>query len=295
MSKSTNGEYIPAAEEVSVEEVLADEHIGNEGANGFLAYLNEIGTVEPLTEEQTIEYLTKWQKEGDIEARNEVVKHNLKLVVAVAKKFCGESIEVSVQEGNLGLIEACDKFDLNAGTKFATCAWEWIRYHIIRANQESDLVRLPVYLKANITKVKKAIRQFECDNYYLPDNDEVARLTGLSIKEVREAVKYMENGLVSLNDTVKGTDGEVVYGDTFEQTTFTSPEEYVEQKDELNMLDTLISKLSERERVIIRHSFGLTGYEQMTYEEIGNMLGCSKQAVEKARRKAIEKMGSMVA
>ena len=120
MSKSTNGEYIPAAEEVSVEEVLADEHIGNEGANGFLAYLNEIGTVEPLTEEQTIEYLTKWQKEGDIEARNEVVKHNLKLVVAVAKKFCGESIEVSVQEGNLGLIEACDKFG-NGRKRYFSC------------------------------------------------------------------------------------------------------------------------------------------------------------------------------
>ena len=258
-------------------------------------YMREMGAIPTLSiEEEKI--ITQRIANGDEEAKKDLIEANLRLVISVAKRYigCGIPFQDLVQEGNIGLIKAADKFDFNKGFHFSTYAIWWIRQTISRAIADQNrLIRVPVHMSELINKIKRASRELTVKLHRDPTDAEIAKKLGINEQEVTEANKYVIS-MSSLDTPIGGEDEEVTIGSFIADPNISDPVENCEKQDLHNALNKVLSTLSEREANILKLRFGFDGNQPMTLEEVGQQYGITKERVRQIEIKALQKMRNPV-
>ena len=253
-------------------------------------YLKEIGKVPLLTSEEEIE-LAKRMSEGDEEAKKRLTEANLRLVVSIAKRYVGRGMLFLdlIQEGNLGLIKAVEKFDYVKGYKFSTYATWWIRQAITRAiADQARTIRIPVHMVETINKLIRVSRQLLQELGRDPQPDEIAKEMGMSIDKVREIMKIAQEP-VSL-ETPIGEEEDSHLGDFIPDDDAPAPSElasFMLLKEQLmGVLDTLTS----REEKVLRLRFGLDDGRPRTLEEVGKVFNVTRERIRQIEAKALRKL-----
>ena len=254
-------------------------------------YLKEIGKVSLLTADEEIE-LAKRMEQGDEEAKKRLAEANLRLVVSIAKRYVGRGMQLLdlIQEGNLGLIKAVDKFDYTKGYKFSTYATWWIRQAITRAiADQARTIRIPVHMVETINKLTRVQRQLVQELGRDPSAEEIsARMDGISPEKVREIQKIALEP-VSL-ETPIGEEDDSHLGDFIEDKDAMSPDEYANNqllKDEIN---NVLKGLTEREEKVLRLRFGLYDGRTRTLEEVGKEFNVTRERIRQIEAKALRKL-----
>jgi RNA polymerase primary sigma factor len=256
--------------------------------NSLALYFQEVNKIELLKPEEEIE-MAKRMRAGDAHAREELIKANLKLVIAVAKKYQnrGLSLEDLIQEGNLGLIKAVDKFDPELGNRFSTCAVQWIRQKITRAlANTARTIRLPAHIVEKVNATKMAIGTLTNDLKRPPTEEEISDHMGFSLKETKEILSYM----VTLSSLDEELSEDLSLGDTIEDEGLGNPEASEMRNIDKEIISNIIDTLEDRESKIIRMRFGLNGDDPLTLEQVGTQLGLSKERVRQLESKALFKL-----
>ena len=225
------------------------------------------------------------------EKRNEFVEANLRLVVKIANRYRNQVVSVAdlIQEGNLGLIRAVEKFDWRKGFKFSSYATWWIHQAIIRALAEkSKIIKVPVYLTEKIRRLDRASRNLAQELDKEPNVEELAQELEMEPEEILNLLRIAKEP-VSLEGQI-GDMEEVSLGDLIEDQTAPRADEYTAQKDLVEHLEEALKKLSPREEKVLRLRYGLGGEEVKTLEEIGNMFGVSRERVRQIEQKGLRKL-----
>lgn len=276
----------------SIEDILKDATIAKEITinDPVRMYLKEIGKISLLSlEEETV--LSERIVEGDEEAKNILAESNLRLVVSIAKRYVGRGMLFLdlIQEGNIGLMKAVEKFDANKGYKFSTYATWWIRQAITRAiADQARTIRVPVHMVETINKLSRYQRQLTLELNREPTDEELAKKMNLSPEKVREVLKIAQDP-VSL-ETPIGEEDDSHLGDFVKDERSMSPEEYTIHemlKDEIS--DVLLT-LTEREEQVLRLRFGLDDGSCKTLEEVGQMFGVTRERIRQIEAKALRKL-----
>jgi RNA polymerase primary sigma factor len=255
-------------------------------------YLKEIGKVPLLTAEEEVA-LAKRIERGDMDAKRRLIEANLRLVVSIAKRYVGRGMLFLdlIQEGNLGLIRAVEKFDYRKGYKFSTYATWWIRQAITRAiADQARTIRIPVHMVETINKLIRVQRQLLQDIGREPTPEEIANEMGTTPQKVREILKISQEP-VSL-ETPIGEEEDSQLGDFIEDEDATMPVEAVSeimQKEELN---NVLGTLTHRERKVIELRFGLKGEHPRTLEEVGQKFGVTRERIRQIEAKTLAKLKS---
>jgi len=255
-------------------------------------YLKEIGKVPLLTAEEEVS-LAKRIERRDMEAKRKLIEANLRLVVSIAKRYVGRGMLFLdlIQEGNLGLIRAVEKFDYRKGYKFSTYATWWIRQAITRAiADQARTIRIPVHMVETINKLIRVQRQLLQDMGREPTPEEIATEMGTTPAKVREILKISQEP-VSL-ETPIGEEEDSQLGDFIEDEDATMPVEAVSeimQKEELN---NVLNTLTHRERKVIELRFGLKGEHPRTLEEVGQKFGVTRERIRQIEAKTLAKLKS---
>jgi len=258
-------------------------------------YLHEISKFEALTPEDEVE-LTKKIKAGDDEAKDYLVKCNLRFVVSVAKQYQNYdlTLEDLINEGNLGLIKAAGYFDETKGFKFISYAVWWIRQSILQAIAENArLVRLPLNRISGITRIYKCFFRLEQEYQREPTAEEIAEMMKITPEEVRESFKIAGKPLSMDAPLAVGEETVNMY-DIFIPSDSSLPDAVKEMEvaSLKTEVDRSLSVLPEREALVLRLYYGLGGYQVMSLDEIGASLGLSSERVRQVKAKAIRKLKS---
>lgn len=252
-------------------------------------YLKEIGKVGLLNKKDEIG-LAQLMGKGDERAKAQLVVANLRLVVSIAKKYTGRGILFLdlIQEGNIGLIRAVEKFDYTKGYKFSTYATWWIRQAITRAiADQSRTIRIPVHMVETINKIRKVSRQLMQEFSRKPTEHEIAKQSGISVEKVKDIVRISQ---VPLSLEMPVGDEVGVLGDFVEDQAQEVPERSM-IRDSLKLtLDTVLDELTERESQVLRMRFGLEDGVPKTLEEVGRLYNVTRERIRQIESKAIEKL-----
>lgn len=263
--------------------------VNNEN-NSVKMYINMVNTKPLLTEEEEKRY-TLAAAAGDIEARNKLIEGNLRLVMSIAKKYInyGVSYMDLIQEGNMGLIKAIEKFDPDKGFKFSTYAVWWIKQFISKAAIEQNRnIRVPAYAIDKINKIKKAEHQLRQELDHEPSRTEVAAHTGFSLKEIDSLYEHISD-TTSL-DVQVGEKEDSTIGSLIEDKDMASPFDIYMKKELKQTFKNLFKTLDERESEIITMRFGLDDTRPKTLEEIGSCMNLSKERVRQIEAKGLKKL-----
>ncbi len=266
----------------------SDEELGSDDA--VKMYLKEIGKVKLLKKEDEFD-LAKRIEEGDLEAKNMLTVSNLRLVVSIAKKYTGRGILFLdlIQEGNLGLIRAVEKFDYTKGYKFSTYATWWIRQAITRAiADQARTIRIPVHMVETINKLRKVSRQLLQDLSRKPTEEEIAERCEITVDKVKEIIKIAQIPL-SLEMPIGDEDGYVL-GDFVEDTSSEFPERNMMRDSLKDDLEEILMELGEREADVIKMRFGFEDGRPRTLEEVGKEFGVTRERIRQIEAKAIKKL-----
>lgn len=258
--------------------------------NSMKLYFKEMSAISLLTAEEEKELAEK-AVAGDLTARNKLVESNLRLVVSLAKHYqgCGISLQDLIQEGNIGLIKAVEKFDVSKGFRFSTYAAWWINQTIGRAiADQSKTIRVPVHMTENINKLRKASRELTVSLGHEPTDEDLASYLKLSEKEILEIKSYMTD--VTSLDVKVGEDEDATIGSLIEDEHCVSPEKNALKEAEREMLDDILSTLSPREKDVICQRFGLHNETPKTLEEVGKSYGLTKERIRQIENKALMKL-----
>lgn len=263
----------------------------NKNYDNVKIYLKSIGKV-PLLKSDEEREIAKRVQEGDDAAKEELIVANLRLVVAIAKKYVGRGLLFLdlIQEGNLGLVKAVEKFDYTKGFKFSTYATWWIRQAITRAiADQARTIRIPVHMVETINKLTRVQRQLVQELGREPSAEEIAeKLGNITPEKVREIQKIALDP-VSL-ETPIGEEDDSHLGDFIEDKHAISPDEYASKellKDEIN---NVLSTLTERERKVLQLRFGLIDGRQRTLEEVGKEFNVTRERIRQIEAKALRKL-----
>lgn len=258
--------------------------------NSIKIYMREMGQFSMLSAEKEVE-LANRIAEGDQSAKNELVEANLRLVVSLARHYqgCGLSYQDLIQEGNIGLIKAAEKFDVSKGFRFSTYASWWIKQALSRAiADQSRTIRIPVHMTENINKFKKAERELLSQLNREPKIKEIADAMGISEKQAKEIQSYIVEP-TSLDIQV-GDDDDTTIGSFVEDTHFVNPESAYIKESNGDVVNAVLDTLSDREANILRLRFGIGGKKAMTLEEVGKEYGLTRERIRQIEAKALRKL-----
>jgi RNA polymerase primary sigma factor len=253
-------------------------------------YLKEIGRVPLLTAEEEVE-LAKRIEQGDEEAKRRLAEANLRLVVSIAKRYVGRGMLFLdlIQEGNMGLIKAVEKFDYRKGYKFSTYATWWIRQAITRAiADQARTIRIPVHMVETINKLIRVSRQLLQELGREPSPEEIAKEMGLSPEKVREIMKIAQEP-VSL-ETPIGEEDDSHLGDFIPDDDAQAPADAAAYELLKEQLKEVLDTLSEREENVLRLRFGLDDGRTRTLEEVGKVFGVTRERIRQIEAKALRKL-----
>lgn len=276
-------------EEVSITHL--HEEIKSSGVDDTVKmYLREIGKFPLLTFKEEIE-LAKAIKKGDMRAKHKLVNSNLRLVVSIAKKYTGRGMLFLdlIQEGNLGLIRAVEKFDYRKGYKFSTYATWWIRQAITRSiADQARTIRIPVHMVETINKLRKITRMLLQKLGRKPTEEEIAKKSRISVEKVREIIKVSQLPL-SLEIPI-GDEESSHLGDFVEDYSIAHPDETVLHGMLRDDLEEVMNSLSEREKTVLKLRFGLEDGRPRTLEEVGQLYKVTRERIRQIEAKALRKL-----
>ncbi|MBU1037317.1 RNA polymerase sigma factor RpoD [Patescibacteria group bacterium] len=254
-------------------------------------YLREIGKVPLLTSDEEIR-LSKRREKGDMEARRKLIESNLRLVVSIAKKFTGRSLTLLdlIQEGNIGLFRAVEKFDYRKGYKFSTYATWWIRQAITRAlADQSRTIRIPVHMVETINRFQQVERRLIQDLGREPLPEEIAAEMGEDLDKVRNIIKISQE-TVSLETSVGEDSEDSTLGDFIEDEKTITPDRVAALQLLRDHVKEIISELTPREQKILEMRFGLLDGVSHTLEEVGQEFGVTRERIRQIEAKALERI-----
>lgn len=253
-------------------------------------YLKEIGQIKLLSMEEELELADRILA-GDESAKTTLAEANLRLVVSIAKRYVGRGMLFLdlIQEGNIGLMKAVDKFDVTKGYKFSTYATWWIRQAITRAiADQARTIRVPVHMVETINKLARIQRQLTLELNREPSEDELAAKMNISVDKIRDIYKISQEP-VSL-ETPIGEEDDSHLGDFIKDERNVSPEEYATNEMLKDEIDEVLLTLTEREEKVIRLRFGLDDGKSKTLEEVGQLFGVTRERIRQIEAKALRKL-----
>ena len=253
-------------------------------------YLKEIGRINLLTTDEEFEYAQR-AVEGDEYAKKMLAESNLRLVVSIAKRYVGRGMLFLdlIQEGNIGLMKAVDKFDPTKGYKFSTYATWWIRQAITRAlADQARTIRVPVHMVETINKMARIQRQLTLELNHEPSEEEIAKKMGVSVEKVREVMKISQDP-VSL-DTPIGEEEDSHFGDFVPDKSSMSPEEYATNEILKEQIKDVLKTLQRREQEVLELRFGLLDGTCYTLEEVGKRFNVTRERIRQIEAKALRKL-----
>ena len=253
-------------------------------------YLKEIGRISLLTPEEELE-LSKRVANGEEEAKNKLAESNLRLVVSIAKRYVGRGLLFLdlIQEGNIGLMKAVDKFDYDKGYKFSTYATWWIRQAITRAlADQARTIRVPVHMVETINKMARIQRQLTLELNREPSEEELAKKMGISVEKVRDVIKISQDP-VSL-ETPIGEEDDSHLGDFVKDINTMTPEEYATNEILKEEIKAVLETLQEREQEVLELRFGLIDGTSHTLEEVGKKFNVTRERIRQIEAKALRKL-----
>ena len=277
-------------EEVEDESILTADGISID--DPVKVYLKEIGRVPLLTNEEEQE-LSERMAQGDVQARKRLSEANLRLVVSIAKKHVGHNLAFLdlIQEGNIGLIKAAEKFDCDRGFRFSTYATWWIRQAITRAiADQARTIRIPVHMVETINRMRQATNQLVYQNGHEPTPEELAKAMDMSVERVRE-IQRMAQEPASLESPV-GEEEDSSLGDFVADENAEAPGKAADRAMVAQQINQALKSLTPREEKVIRLRFGLDDGRPRTLEEVGRDFGVTRERVRQIEAKAIRKLHS---
>ncbi|MBQ9467481.1 MAG: RNA polymerase sigma factor RpoD [Clostridia bacterium] len=272
-----------------MEKMLASEGLAID--DPVRMYLKEIGKVPLLSGEREMELARLMEEEGDEQAKQELVEANLRLVVSIAKRYVGKGMSFLdlIQEGNLGLMKAVEKFDYHKGYKFSTYATWWIRQSITRAiADQARTIRIPVHMVETIHKVARVSRQLVQENGRDPSAEEIAKAMKMSPEKVREIMKIALDP-VSL-ETPIGEEEDSHLGDFIEDSDSPAPQDAVSYVMLREQLNEVLRTLTPREEQVLKLRFGLDDGRTRTLEEVGQVFNITRERIRQIEAKALRKL-----
>ena len=274
-------------EAVATEAVTAETEILNDVTQ---LYLNEIGA-KPLLTPAEEAATARAMRAGDFNARQKMIEHNLRLVVNIAKHYLNRGIPLLdlVEEGNLGLIHALEKFDPERGFRFSTYATWWIRQNIERAiMSQSRTIRLPVHVVKELNQVLRTLRHLEASGNGESSPDEIAQLLDKPVEEVRQILAFNEH-TASLDAPLE-IDPNLSIGESLADEQAESPEAQLHSNEVENLVATWIGQLNDKQRTVIEWRYGLNGRDVRTLEELAEFLGLTRERVRQIQLEALAQL-----
>lgn len=273
----------------NIEEVAASEEGGGDyQADATQIYLNEIGHNPLLTAQQEFD-LARRVRQGDFAARQKMIEHNLRLVVNIAKHYANRGMALLdlIEEGNLGLIHALEKFDPERGFRFSTYATWWIRQNIERAiMNQSRTIRLPVHVIKELNVYLRAFRHLESHCEREPGVEDVAHLVGRSVEDVRRVLNLNER-MASL-DAPLDIDPLLSIGEAVRDEQCQMPEDLLQTAEMEAYVRDWLEQLSDKQRWVVERRYGLNGQEIFTLEQLAASMGLTRERVRQIQMEALQ-------
>ncbi len=253
-------------------------------------YLSEIGFSPLLTAEEEV-YYARLAQRGDESGRRRMIESNLRLVVKIARRYINRGLALLdlIEEGNLGLIRAVEKFDPERGFRFSTYATWWIRQTIERAiMNQTRTIRLPIHVVKELNSYLQAARRLAQSLDHEPNAEEIAELLDKPLTDVKRLLKLNER--VTSVDVPIGRDSDKTLIDAIPDENNLDPSALLQDEDVLANLEVWISRLSEKQREVVERRFGLHGYKISTLEEVGNEIGVTRERVRQIQMDALKRL-----
>lgn len=280
-------------EDISEKELLDKVRVSGSSLDSVQMYLKEIGKHKLISAADERD-LARRILAGDEEAKNALANANLRLVVSIAKRYIGRSTDLTlldlIQEGNLGLFKAVEKFDWTRGYKFSTYATWWIRQAVTRAlADQSRTIRIPVHMVETIAKYKQVVRRLTQDLGREPLASEIATEMGIEVEKVY-TIEKIDQSTTSLDKPTNSDEEKTTLGEFIPDTKIASPDKDVSRRILHDQIQEILSDLSPKERKILEMRHGLTDGVMRTLEEVGKEFGVTRERIRQIEAKAHEKI-----